>query len=275
MYNFPLLYLLISVFLLECQAMEDFNFNIEGKVCIITGAGRGLGREISMRFAQSGCRTAILSRTSTELESLAAEMEKIGSEALAFKADVTDSGEVRKVVDSVVNEYGTVDILVNNAAVNIRKPLIEYSDEEWHSILSTNLTGYFYFAREVGKIMIARRSGKVVNVGSELGVVGDTGGQVPYATSKGGVIQFTRCLAAEWASYGINVNCVAPALMNTPLTADLFKDERGIKAFLKKIPLGRLPLPSEVADIVLFFCSPLSNPVTGHIFLVDGGYTAV
>ena len=254
--------------------MGALELGLEGRVVIITGAGRGLGREIALRFARQGCKVVVLARTLSEIEGLAGEIRGLGAEAMPLQADVSDSSQVRRAVTRVAQHFETIDVLVNNAAINIRKPCLEFSDEEWQSILNINLTGYFFFCREAGRVMVAKRSGKIVNVGSELGVVGISN-YCAYASSKGGVIQLTRCLAAEWASYRINVNCVAPTMMDTPMVAELMKDREKTEKFIQSIPLGRLPETGEVADIILFMSSRLADPVTGHILLVDGGYTVV
>lgn len=249
------------------------DLGLDEKVCLITGGGRGVGRETALRFAAQGSRVAILARTLAQVEKVAEEVKRIGVPVLPLRADVSKSSQVRDAVARVIKEFGTVDILVNNAAVNIRKPFVEYRDEEWQQIMDTNLTGYFLCCREAGKFMIKNRRGTVVNVGSELGVVGEVVGQVPYSTSKGGVNQLTRCLAAEWGRFGINVNCVAPTLMDTQLTAEQFRNPAGISAFVERVPLGRLPQPAEVADIILFMSSRFAAAITGHVLLVDGGYT--
>jgi NAD(P)-dependent dehydrogenase (short-subunit alcohol dehydrogenase family) len=255
--------------------MGHLELALEGKTGLVTGAGRGLGYEVALGLARQGCKIAALSRTSSQVEALADEIRSAGAEVLPLEADASDSGQVRGAVSRVLERFGTIDILVNNAAVNVRKPCVEYTDQDWQYVLGVNLTGYFLFAREVGKVMTANRRGKVINVGSELGVVGDVIGQVAYATSKGGVIQLTRCLAAEWAPYGVTVNCIAPTLMDTSLVAELFEDRAGIDAFIKRVPLGRLPKPKEVADIILFLSSHYADAITGHVLLVDGGYTIV
>jgi NAD(P)-dependent dehydrogenase (short-subunit alcohol dehydrogenase family) len=255
--------------------MGSIELGLEGKVSIVTGAGRGLGRDIALRFASQGSKVAILSRSEHEIEEVAETIKKMGSEVLGLKADVSDPQQVRDVVSRTHQKFGTVDILINNAAINIRKPFLEISDSDWQRILDVNLTGYFLFAREVGKIMVSKCSGKVLNVGSELGVVGDVTGQVAYSASKGGVVQLTRCLAAEWARYRINVNCVAPALMDTPLTAELLREPDKKSAFVQAIPLGRFADTGEVADIILFMSSHHADFITGQVLLVDGGYTIV
>ena len=255
--------------------MHEVDWALEGKTCMVTGAGRGLGREVARRFALAGSKVAIISRTVSELNGLAEEIRQMGCEVLAVPADVSRPAEVRDAVTNILARFGTIDVLVNNAAVNIRKPFLDLTYEDWQRVIGINLTGYFLCAQEVGRVMVKNRSGKIVNVGSEIGMVGSASGQVAYASSKGGIVQLTRCLAAEWAPYHVNVNCVAPTVMRTPLVEEKLKDQQYVDMLLRKIPLGRIAEAGEVADVIVFLCSRFSNFITGHVLMVDGGYTIV
>lgn len=255
--------------------MERPDWGLEGKVSVVTGAGRGLGRQVALRLASAGSRVTIASRTRAELEETAAEIRASGGEALAVLADVSNPGEVKDLFAGVLHHYKTIDVLVNNAAVNIRKPCLDLTFEDWEKVIGINLTGYFLCAQAAGRVMVPNCSGKIVNIGSEIGVVGSASGQTAYASSKGGIIQLTRCLAVEWAPYQINVNCVAPTVMRTPLVEERLKDPSYSEMLLKKIPLGRIADAGEVAEVVLFLSSRLANFITGHVLMVDGGYTIV
>jgi NAD(P)-dependent dehydrogenase (short-subunit alcohol dehydrogenase family) len=255
--------------------METPQWGLDKKVSLVTGAGRGLGRQVALKLTSAGSRVAIASRTRAEIEETAAEIRARGGEVLAVSADVSNPGKVKDLFARVLDHYGTIDVLVNNAAVNIRKPCLDLTFEDWEKVIGINLTGYFLCAQAAGRVMVPNRSGKIVNIGSEIGVVGSSTGQAAYASSKGGIIQLTRCLAVEWAPYRINVNCVAPTVMRTPLIEEKLKDSSYVETLLKKIPLGRIADADEVADVVLFLSSRLADFITGHVLMVDGGYTIV
>lgn len=255
--------------------MENPDWGLSGKVCIITGAGRGLGKAVATRLANAGARLVIVSRTESQLRELTREIENSGGEILAIPTDVSDPIQVDKMADEALSRFGTIDVLVNNAAVTIRKPFLEQTYEDIQKVIGINLIGYLLCAQAVGRTMVANRSGKIINIGSEVGIVGTASGAVPYSASKGGIAQFTRCLAVEWAEYNINVNCVAPGLMWTPMVEERLKDPKYMDWVLNKIPLRRVPKPEEVADVVLMVASKYSSFITGHVLMVDGGYTIV
>jgi NAD(P)-dependent dehydrogenase (short-subunit alcohol dehydrogenase family) len=253
--------------------MEHPDWGLNDKVALVTGAGRGLGRAVAKTFAQAGARVGMVSRTESQLQETAHEIEAMGGEVLALPGDVSDPAQVNQIADHVVKRFGTIDVLINNAAVTLRKPFLEQTYEDMEKVIGINLTGYLLCAQAAGRIMVQNRSGKIINIGSEVGIVGTASGTVPYSATKGGIAQLTRCLAVEWAPYHINVNCVAPGLMWTPMVEERLKDPKYLDWVLNKIPLGRIPKPEEVAGVVLMVASKYSNFITGHVLMVDGGYT--
>lgn len=255
--------------------MQNADWGLVGKVCVVTGAGRGLGKAIARSLAGAGAKLVIVSRTKSELSDLSREIVESGGEVLAIPMDVSDPIQVNRMAEDALKRFGTIDVLVNNAAVTIRKPFLEQTVEDIQKVIGINLVGYILCAQAVGRTMVANRSGKIINIGSEVGIVGTASGAVPYSASKGGIAQFTRCLAVEWAKYNINVNCVAPSLMWTPMVEERLEDPKYLEWVVNKIPMGRVPKPEEVSDMVLVMASRYSGFVTGHVLMVDGGYTIV
>ena len=248
-------------------------FDLTGRVAIMTGAGRGLGRTMALALAAAGADLALASRTLPELESLAAEVEALGRRAIAVPTDVTSPGACEALVAATVERLGRVDILVNNAGMNVRKPVLEFTSEEFDQVLQTNLKGYFNVAQAAGRRFVAQVSGKVINVSSILGSVA-LANQAAYASSKGAIDQLTKVLALEWASAGVQVNSLGPTYFETELTRPLYEDPER-KAFIEeRTPMGRWGQPHELAGAVIFLASDASNFVTGQTLLVDGGWTA-
>lgn len=248
-------------------------FDLTGKVAIVTGAGRGLGRTMALALAAAGADVALASRTAAEIESLQHEIGQLGRAAVAITTDVTNEAAVERLVDETLHRFGRVDILVNNAGVNIRKPALELSLAEFEQVLDTNLKGYFLCARAAGRHMVARRSGKVINISSIMGVVA-LPNQTAYASSKGAIEQLTKVLALEWAESNVQVNALAPTYFETELTRPLFEDPERNRFITERTPMKRWGQPHELAGAVVFLASDASNFVTGQTLLVDGGWTA-
>lgn len=239
----------------------------------MTGAGRGLGRSMAIALASAGADLALVSRTRSELDSLAGEISAIGRRAVAITADATDEASVEAAIEEAVSGLGRLDILVNNAGINIRKPVLELPVEDYDRVISTNLRGYFLFARAAGRRLVAQGSGKVINISSIMGSVA-LPGQAAYASSKGGVEQLTKVMALEWAQSGVQVNAIGPTYFETELTRPLFEDEERHDFIVDRTPMKRWGQPHELAGAVIFLASSASDFITGQSLLVDGGWTA-
>jgi NAD(P)-dependent dehydrogenase (short-subunit alcohol dehydrogenase family) len=269
--------------------MANGEYRVEGKVAIVTGAGRGIGKAIALMLAEGGADVTVISRTAKNTEQTAEEIRKMGRKALAITMDVTQVDQVEKAVEKTVSEFGKVDILVNNAGIQFNRPVAyvpgakflgweitegnwdkPYTVEEWHQIMDTNLTSAFLFARTVGPYFLKQRKGKVVNVSSTAAEQG-VPYTAPYAASKGGLSTFSRVLSSEWAEFGITVNAVAPGGVDTDLAAPFLTTPEARQALIDLIPLGRIAQPRDVALLVLFLCSEASDYITGQTITTDGG----
>jgi len=248
-------------------------FDLSGKVAIVTGAGRGLGHTISLALAKYGADLVLGSRTLTELEKLGSEIKKMGRRVLIQKMDLHNLSEVQAMVDETVRTFGHIDILVNNAGVNVPQMAVDVTEEAWDKVIDTNLKGLFFCAQAVGKAMIQQKKGKIINVSSQAGSVGLIL-RSAYCASKGGVNLLTKVLAIEWAPYNINVNAIAPTFIETPMSKPFFEKKEFYDYVMDNILLGRLGKPEDVVGAVLYLASESSNMVTGHILLIDGGWTA-
>jgi 3-oxoacyl-[acyl-carrier protein] reductase len=241
---------------------------LDSKIALVTGAGRGIGKEISLTFAREGADVVCLDLDFESASSTAKEIEKLGKRSMALKCDVSDLSEVEEVFKSALDKFGKIDILVNNAGITRDNLLLRMSEEEWDLVLKVNLKGAFNCCKAIIKHMMKQRSGKIINIASIIGLIGNVG-QTNYAASKGGLIAFTKALAKELAPRNINVNAIAPGFIKTAMT-DALPDE--IKEqMLKNIPLARFGEPSDVANVALFLASPLSDYITGQVLVVDGG----
>lgn len=246
---------------------------LDNKVAIVTGAGRGIGKEIALSLASAGADIGIIARTKSQLEETAHEIEACGRKAIVIPIDVAKSKEVDQAVEQVEKYLGPVDILVNNAGISEQKPITKITDDEWHRVMGVNLNGPFFLCRAVGKQMTNRKKGKVINIGSILGMVGFKYFS-SYTTSKGALIQFTRTLAIEWAKFGINVNAIALGWISTELNAEAMSNESFKEALLNRIPLRRLGHIKEIGPLAIYLASPASDFMTGSVIVMDGGELA-
>ena len=249
------------------------SFGLEDKVAIVTGASQGIGRTLANALAQAGAKVALVSRTRSDLEVVAREIEAAGRKALVVPADIQDVGQIRKLVDTVHTTFGKIDILINNAAWTATVEALEATEEQWDQTLDTSLKAVFFASQAVAKIMIQQGYGKIVNIGSTLGRTAFARRSV-YGAAKAGVHQLTRVLALEWAAKGINVNSVAPCITETPTRRELF-ERPGYKEWAtgQMLPIGRWAQPEDLIGATLFLCSSLSDMVVGHVLMVDGGWT--
>ncbi len=247
-------------------------FDLSGKVAIVTGASRGLGEYMARALAGAGAKLVVTSRDATKLASLTGELEAQGSKALAVQVDVTREDDIASMVRAAMETFGQIDILVNNAGLNIRKPSLEVTWEDWDTVVDTNLKGSYFCAQAVGAEMIKRGYGRIINIGSATSVFGMEA-IVPYAASRGGALQMTKSLAAEWGRYGINVNLLAPGWFKTAQTAALYDNKPWLDMITERIPLGRPGQPHDLDGTVIFLASDASAYITGQILLVDGGFT--
>ncbi|MFS0863326.1 SDR family NAD(P)-dependent oxidoreductase [Fredinandcohnia sp. 179-A 10B2 NHS] len=249
------------------------SFELKNKVAVVTGAGRGIGRAIAIGFAEAGADVALLSRTEQDLEEVAAIIKDLGRKAYIVKTDVTKREEVSSAVERVLEQAGKIDILVNNAGMNIRSKALEVTDEEWQTIMNTNLTSAFMMAQEVGRVMKEQNhGGKIINISSVAGTVALRTGVV-YAATKAAIIQMTKVLAMEWGQYGINVNSIGPWYFKTPLTEKLLQDEQYVNDILAVTPIKRIGELPELVGPAVFLSSDAGNYVTGQTLFVDGGMT--
>jgi len=258
---------------MESRSIRFPEFDLAGKVALVTGAGRGIGYHIALALARYGADLVVCSRTVSELEKLGKEVEEIGRRVLIRQADVRKSSEVGALVQAAVDSFQRIDILVNNAGVNIPQWAAEVTEEAWDTIMDINLKGVFFVAQAVGKVMIRQKRGKIINVSSQAGSVGLLR-RAAYCASKGGVNQLTRVLAIEWAPHNINVNAIAPTFVETPLTRPMFQDQNFREYVMGNISLGRIGKPEDIVGAAIYLASAASDLVTGHVLLIDGGWTA-
>lgn len=243
--------------------------SLTGKNALVTGASRGIGRAIAVELAKNGANIAIsYVNNKDKAEEVVNEIKRYGVKAIAVKADVSKEEEVLNMVKIVKESIGSIDILVNNAGINRDNLLMRMSTEDWDKVIDTNLKGTYLCSKALIRDMIKKKSGKIINIASVAGVAGNFG-QTNYSASKAGVIGFTKSLAKEVASRGINVNAIAPGLIETDMTLALKEDIRD--SLVKNIPMGRLGTVQDIANIVIFLASEKSNYITGQVINVDGG----
>ena len=242
--------------------------SLANQIAVVTGAGRGIGRAIALKFANEGADVVVVSRTQENSEKVAAEIRTLGRKAWAFAVDVADSAVVSAAAEKILAEAGKVDILVNNAGVTRDGLLMRMSDADWDTVLDTNLKGAFLVTKAFSRAMIKARTGRIINVSSVIGLIGNAG-QSNYAASKAGLIGFTQSCAREFAGRGITVNAIAPGFIETDMTAELNETLKG--EILKKIPLGMLGQSDDIAAAALYLAGTSGRYVTGQVLTVDGG----
>jgi 3-oxoacyl-[acyl-carrier protein] reductase len=242
--------------------------DLANQVAVVTGAGRGIGRAIALRLAAAGADVVCVSRTADNSEKVAAEVRAAGRQAWAVAVDVADFAAVSAAGEKILADAGKVDILVNNAGVTRDTLLLRMSEADWDTVLDTNLKGAFSFSKAFLRAMVKQRSGRIVNISSVVGLMGNAG-QANYSASKAGLLGFTKSLAREVASRGITVNAIAPGFIETDMTSGL--DEKTRAALLTQIPLGSLGQAEDIAGAALFLAGPSARYITGQVLTVDGG----
>lgn len=253
--------------------MKFPDFSLTDQKAIVTGASKGIGQGIALALAHAGADVVVTSRNVERAEPVATEIRELGREALTLALEVTSLDSINAMVEATLERFGRIDILVNNAGINIPKLALEVTEKDWNEVLDTDLKGLFFCSQAVGRHMVERRSGKVINIASQMGVVGYRY-RSAYCSAKAGVVNLTRVLAVEWAQYGVNVNTVAPTFLRTPFTELMFRDQEFYQDVLSRIPLGRIGEIEDVVGAVVFLASPAANLITGHTLLVDGGWVA-
>ncbi|WP_026766766.1 3-oxoacyl-[acyl-carrier-protein] reductase [Selenomonas ruminantium] len=242
---------------------------LDGKVALVTGASRGIGRAIALKLAAEGAKVAInYAGNTAKAEEVKAEIEKNGGQAILVQADVADSAAVEAMVNATVEAFGQIDILVNNAGITRDGLMMRMKDEDFDAVINTNLKGVFYCTKLVSKLMMKKRSGRIINMASVVGLMGNAG-QTNYAAAKAGVIGFSKSAAKELAARGITVNMVAPGFIDTDMTAAM--TDKAKEMTLTGIPLNRMGTPEDVANAVAFLVSDNASYITGQVINVDGG----
>lgn len=249
------------------------SFSLEGRVAIVTGASRGIGRDLGLALADAGARVAVAARSTHDLESLVAEIESEGGEAHAVALDLREVESARSAVAGTVARFGRIDVLVNNAGLGTNHDALDATVNEWDELMAVNLRGLFFMCQAAGRQMVSQQNGRIVNLSSQAGSVGIRR-HAAYCASKGGVEQLTRVLAIEWAPFGVTVNAVAPTFIRTPGTAERLDDPDFLADVLVRIPVGRVGTSMDVAGAVIYLASPAAALVTGAVLHVDGGWTA-
>jgi len=244
--------------------------DLTGKIALVTGASRGLGKHFALALARAGADVAITSRTLASLEETAGTITALGRRALPVALDVRDHASIQSAVAVVHGHFGRIDILINNAGCNIRKPALDVAWEDWNTILDTNLRGPFFVAQAVARHMTAVKRGRIVNIGSVTSVAGYAG-LGPYGASRGGIKQLTMSLAADWGPQGVTVNCLAPGWFKTSQNAVMYENAEWVRYLSEKIPLRRPGAMEDLTGALLFLSSDASAYVTGQTLLVDGG----
>lgn len=249
-------------------------FRLDGRRALITGGAKGLGQIMATALAQAGAEVVIVSRTLTECQATAeAITQATGRRAVAIAADVTQKAEVARMADAAQAELGPIDILINNAGINVRGAVHELLESDWDAVVAINLKAPFLCAQALGPGMCERGWGRVINMGSILSVIGIPG-RAPYASAKAGLLNLTRVLALEWATQGVTVNAICPGPFATDMNKPLLEDPAKYQAFVQKIPIGRWGELDEIAGLAVYLASPASSFMTGSALFIDGGWTA-
>ncbi|OGL39689.1 MAG: hypothetical protein A3C43_05375 [Candidatus Schekmanbacteria bacterium RIFCSPHIGHO2_02_FULL_38_11] len=245
-------------------------FDLTGKIAIVTGASKGLGKAMSLGMADAGADIVLVSRTLKDLEVVAEEIRAKGRKALPVPADVSKNADIERMVKEAMGKFGKIDILVNNTGISGDKPVLKMEEEYWDYVMSVNLKAPFLCSKAVGAEMVKRKKGKIINI-SSITFYMAIPNMTSYCASKAGVVQFTKALALEWARYNIQVNAICPGYFRTPMNEKFFSTDAGKKIIEQTLPFKRLGEPEELVGSVVFLASDASNFITGAVLVVDGG----
>lgn len=248
-------------------------FSLAGKVAIVTGAGKGIGRAIALGLAQAGANVVVAARTAADIDEVAAKIEDTGSKALAIPADVRNVDQVTSMLNKTLASFGRVDILVNNAGGYFIAPVLDLSPQGWEAVIKENLHSVFVCCKVIGEPMVKQKAGSIISISSVTGF-SPYPGAAHYAAAKAGIISLTRTLAVEWAPFNVRVNSIAPGFVETPSTTAFWQQNpKHRQAVLQKVPLGRLGKPEDIVGAAIFLASEASAYVTGETIVVSGGLT--
>ncbi len=248
----------------------DTKFDLNGKVAIVTGGGRGIGKAIALSLAEAGAKVVVCSRTQKEIEEVAAEISRKGGKALSLAVDLTANEQLENLVNTAVKEFGRIDILVNNAARSFLRSLLDLREDGWDKVFNTNVKAVWLLSRLVARKMVEQKSGRIINI-TTVGAEKAELGMAAYGCSKAALKMLTRCMAREWAQFGINVNAVGPGLTRTDFSKPIWSNPEVAKHVAMAIPKGRLAEPEEIVGAVLFLASDAAGFITGQSIYVDGG----
>ncbi len=247
-------------------------FRIDQQVALITGANKGIGRQTALTFAEAGADIVLAVRNTANCLPLEQEINALGQQVLSVTMDVADLSQVNKAVKQAAEHFGKIDILVNNAGISPPNPALEVTEEDFDDTIGVNLKGTFFVSQTVARVMKQHNFGRIINVGSQAGFIAlDT--ESVYCMSKAGISHLTKCLALEWAPYGIHVNAVAPTFIKTPGTQKWLGDSEFMQSVIDRIPVGRVGNPEDVAAPMLFLASSAADMITGETLMIDGGWT--
>ena len=247
-------------------------FSLKGKVAVVTGGNRGIGRAIAGGFAEAGATVVIAARNAKKSAEAATEIEASGGRAIAVTSDVSDRAQIERMIDTVTSDVGPIDVLVNNAGIGFHADALTLEDSEWNRLFGINLEGVWMTSQIVGRGMTQRRSGSIINIGSISGlIINRPQWHSPYGISKAAVHHLTRSLAAEWSQYGVRVNAIAPGYVKTEIASTEYKEYR--RYWKDEVPMQRYGSPDEIAPAALYLASDASSFMTGEVMVIDGGYT--
>ncbi|WP_301420837.1 SDR family NAD(P)-dependent oxidoreductase [Mammaliicoccus lentus] len=247
-------------------------FSVEGKTAVITGASKGIGKEIAKLMNENGANTALIARSKIQLQKLKDELSNTGNRVEIYPFDLTNFDELESLANKINDDFGQIDILINNAGINIPKPIEEVSVDDWDIQNNINLKSTYFFTKYIGEKMKKLNKGKIINISSQMAFVGYFDRSV-YSTTKGGITQLTKAFSIEWSKFNINVNAIAPTFIETELTQTWFKNQEFKKEIIDKIPLGKLAKKNDLFGSVLLLSSDASDMMTGNTIFVDGGWT--